>query len=231
MLAKTYAGQNPKGWLMSEKLDGVRAVWDGSELRTRNGNLIPAPQWFLAALPATALDGELHAGRGRFQRVMSIIRGDGQGWDEITFRVFDAPLAAGGFEERLAVAAGAVDGCRVAAVVPHVVCASKRDFLRFADSMVADGAEGVMLRKAGSTYCFGRSGDMLKFKVVETEEAKVIGFTAGKDSIRVAWQGIKFALTTSLRPAIGAAVTFAFRGLTDSGCPRFPSFVAVRDYE
>ncbi|NQW99944.1 DNA ligase, partial [bacterium] len=77
MLAKTYEGENPKGWLMSEKLDGVRALWNGRELMTRNGNVILAPGWCTSALPAVSLDGELWAGRGGFQRVLGIIRGTG----------------------------------------------------------------------------------------------------------------------------------------------------------
>ena len=70
--AADYAGQDPAGLLMSEKLDGIRAKWNGHTLRTRKGNLINAPGWFLAQLPkGDVLDGELWAGRGRFQDVLS----------------------------------------------------------------------------------------------------------------------------------------------------------------
>ena len=34
-------------YLVSEKLDGVRAFWDGTSLRTRAGNVIKAPAWFI----------------------------------------------------------------------------------------------------------------------------------------------------------------------------------------
>ena len=53
---------------MSEKLDGMRAVWDGTALYSRAGNPISMPASFAACLPpAFALDGELFLGRGRFQ--------------------------------------------------------------------------------------------------------------------------------------------------------------------
>src|SRR5688500_3311306 len=39
------------GWWMSEKLDGVRAYWDGKQFISRQGNLYHAPDWFAAALP------------------------------------------------------------------------------------------------------------------------------------------------------------------------------------
>ena len=231
MLAKTYEGENPKGWLMSEKLDGVRALWTGRELLTRNGNVIAAPAWFTDALPAIALDGELWVGRGGFQQMMTILRGDGGGWQQVTFRVFDAPEAVGGFEDRLAAAGAAISGCAVAALVEHVVCAGRKHFLAFAEEMISQGAEGAMLRKSGSLYLPRRSSSLLRFKPVETDEAEVIGYTAGKDSIRVMWNGLKFALTTALRPAIGSPVTFQFMGLTDGGKPRHPSFITVRNYE
>ena len=33
---------------MSEKLDGVRAFWDGKELISRTGDVFHAPAWFKA---------------------------------------------------------------------------------------------------------------------------------------------------------------------------------------
>lgn len=51
------------GWWLSEKLDGVRAYWDGSRFLSRLGNEFLAPQWFVASLPETPLDGELWVGR------------------------------------------------------------------------------------------------------------------------------------------------------------------------
>ena len=120
--------------------------------------------------------------------MMSIIR-SGEGWEDITFRVFDAPAVSGGFETRLAAAAAAVSGSSVAAMVEHVVCAGRKHFLSFANELISAGAEGAMLRKSGSAYFPRRSSALLKFKPVETDEAKVVGYTSGKDSIKVIWQG------------------------------------------
>jgi ATP-dependent DNA ligase len=57
---------------VSEKYDGVRACWDGSQLLSRAGNVIHAPAWFTARLPTTPLDGELWAGRGRFETGLKV---------------------------------------------------------------------------------------------------------------------------------------------------------------
>ena len=40
---------------MSEKLDGVRAYWDGRRFLSRQGNLYHAPDWFTKDLPAIFL--------------------------------------------------------------------------------------------------------------------------------------------------------------------------------
>src|SRR5678810_378996 len=62
------------GWWMSEKLDGVRAYWDGKQFLSRQGNLYHAPAWFLEGLPSTPLDGELWLDRKAFQRTISVVR-------------------------------------------------------------------------------------------------------------------------------------------------------------
>ena len=113
LLAKTWAGTDPAGWWLSEKLDGVRAVWDCRQLRTRTGQVLHAPQWFLDTLPqAEPLDGELWMGRGRFQDTVSVVRSHdaGKAWRQIRYAAFDAPLALGGFEDRLAAMRDALAG-------------------------------------------------------------------------------------------------------------------------
>src|SRR5213078_1892631 len=49
-------------WWMSEKLDGVRAYWDGKQFLSRQGNIYHAPDWFIEGLPTVPLDGELWLG-------------------------------------------------------------------------------------------------------------------------------------------------------------------------
>src|SRR5690606_1286923 len=80
--ALTYAGKPPAlllanvyqnsadvaDYWVSEKLDGVRAYWDGQQLISRQGNRFNAPPWFTANFPDTPLDGELWGGRGTFEQ-------------------------------------------------------------------------------------------------------------------------------------------------------------------
>ncbi len=53
MLASVYEPEkhDPTGWYMSEKLDGVRCIWDGKNLYSRAGNKFYPPPYFKAALP------------------------------------------------------------------------------------------------------------------------------------------------------------------------------------
>ena len=76
MLAQNYDPEkhDPTGWLMSEKLDGVRCYWNGSTMYTRNGNPFFAPKWWKDKLPKIALDGELWTNRDDFQKIVSIVR-------------------------------------------------------------------------------------------------------------------------------------------------------------
>jgi DNA ligase-1 len=95
---------DPTGWWMSEKYDGLRAFWDGQKLWSRNGNLIHAPDYFLAELPRNiVLDGELWIGHGKFEETMSIVRSEtpDDRWDRVRFMVFDVPHVKGTFEERM----------------------------------------------------------------------------------------------------------------------------------
>src|SRR5262245_16335383 len=95
---------DPTGWWMSEKLDGIRAYWDGEAFISRLGNKFYAPEWFIADLPADTLAGGRWVGRTRFQRTTSIVRSGEQGdeWKKVTYVVFDAPNAKGLFEDRIA---------------------------------------------------------------------------------------------------------------------------------
>ncbi len=253
MLAKNYAGENIQGWLLSEKLDGVRAIWTGSVLVTRNGNDIIPPAWFTSQLPrGEVLDGELYSGRGTFQKTVAVIRKktpiDSE-WEQIRYRVFDAPACSGGFETRIAYAKNVLwvrQAQKIASVIPHWTCPDADYLKALALRLVSKGAEGVVLRKPGSPYVPGRSGNVLKYKPRETDEARVIGYQEGKGkysdqvgALVCQWRdGITIRLGTGLSdetrltpPKIGSMVTFSYRGLTDTGVPREAVFVTVRDYE
>jgi len=94
MLAHHYNAKKHKGaYYVSEKLDGIRAIFYKGRLYTRNHKLINAPQWFLDKIPAGTYDGELYGGPGidQFHSTSSIVMGQASnpGWEHIQYRVFD----------------------------------------------------------------------------------------------------------------------------------------------
>src|SRR5690606_36303228 len=89
---------------VSEKLDGVRAYWDGQRLLSRQGNPFHAPAWFTEVLPDQPLDGELWMGRGRFHELSGAVRrqeADDAQWRRIRYMVFDLPASPDPFGVRL----------------------------------------------------------------------------------------------------------------------------------
>jgi len=258
LLAKSYdpAKHQVGGWDASEKLDGVRAYWDAAnrQLMTRNGKPIHAPEWWLAALPGYDLDGELTMGRGRFQDTVSCVRCEtpDERWDDVQYRVFDAPSHPGPFRDRLAflwrVAASqwhrASD--RIWDVVPHyVVCAldTEQHLRELLAEIEAEGGEGIMLRDPESLYVRARSSTLLKLKSMLDIDAVVIGYQPGKGqhADRVGSlvceldNGILFQVGTGMTvadrespPPVGSIVVIQYQEWTRAGLPRFPVFRGVR---
>ena len=164
-------------WWMSEKLDGVRAYWDGQRLLSRQGNEFLAPDWFLARLPSTPLDGELWIDRKKFQRTVSIVRRQDRGpaWKEVRYLVFDAPSMSESYEGRLAHLEDLLRDTHASVQLLGVQrCESSEHLSRELARIEAIGGEGLMLREPGSQYVVGRSSTLLKVKQFHDAEATVI---------------------------------------------------------
>jgi DNA ligase-1 len=238
------------GWWMSEKLDGVRAYWDGTQFISRQGNVYQAPAWFIAGLPATPLDGELWIARKAFQRTVGIVkRQDGAAlWKDVRYVVFDAPAHGGVFEERLAYFHDfiAQEKPPYAVAHAHETCRGL-DHLRAELARVEQlGGEGLMMRQPKSLYVAGRSTTLLKVKTFLDAEARVVEHLpgAGRHKGRLGALGVelpngtRFSVGTGFSdaeraspPPIGSLITFRYQELSDSGVPRFPVYVAVRQDE
>ena len=243
---KWEVDHDPTGWWMSEKLDGIRAYWDGEGFVSRLGNRFAAPAWFVEHLPANTLDGELFAGRKLFQKTTSIVRSGagGDAWKALRYVVFDAPDHGGTFEERSAFCRQLLTAeLPYAAWHEHVACEGF-DHLRTELARVEGlGGEGLMLRQPRSPYVAGRSSTLLKVKTFHDTEARVLDHVAGagKHKGRLGSllcelpDGTRFNVGTGFSdaertspPPIGAVITFRYQELTPDGVPRFPSYVGVR---
>lgn len=249
--------QDMTGWWMSEKLDGVRAYWDGTKLLSRLGNEFFAPSWWLNGFPKEPLDGELWIGRGMFQTNVGIVKrlDGGDAWNQIKYLVFDAPGYDDlGFEHRLERAARLTLKAKNAKLVSQTLCRDNHHLRRSLGEVIKAGGEGLMLRQPESLYVPKRSTTLLKVKTTQTAEGVVVGHVPGKGkhlgrlgALVVALPGYQKGNSKTDRdghtvyvgtgftdyerehpPKIGSVITYRFQELTDGGIPRFPAYVGIR---
>lgn len=233
-----------RDFLVSEKYDGVRALWDGSVLRHRSGRVIGAPAAFTAALPPFALDGELWLGRGRFDALSALVRrrtADAAAWRGVRYQVFDQPLDAAPFavrHERLGVRLASIGPGPVALVEQRRI-GDRRGLAAWLDRVTAAGGEGLVLHRADAPVRPGRSTDLLKLKRERDAEATVVGHVPGRGRLQGSVgaleveteEGLRFRLGSGLDdalradpPPIGSVVTYRYRDVTPNGTPRFATY-------
>lgn len=250
LLAQIYkSGIDVKQYLISEKLDGVRAIWDGKQLTSRQGNVINAPNWFIKDLPKIALDGELWLARGQFDALSGAVRKDipiDVEWQKITYQIFELPNAKGDFATRAKQMVEIVKQAnlpQLKAVTQFRVKDEKALKIKL-NQVVKNGGEGLMLHRADAQYIAGRSDVLLKLKLQLDTEAIVIAHLPGKGKyvgklgalLVEAQDGIRFKLGTGFSdaqrenpPAIGSTITYTYLDKTKNGKPKFASFLRVRN--
>ncbi len=258
LLLKEYvAGQNIDGWLMSEKLDGVRAYWNGKQLMSRSGRVFAVPGWFTENFPPFELDGELWLGRHQFEQTVSIVNTQTthEGWRDITYQIFELPNQSGGLLARLN-------------ILNLYLKQSPAPYLRIIDQVevmnesqlqaqllrvLELNGEGLVVRNPQSLYQTGRSNESLKVKLKQDAECQVKGYTAGKgkylgkvgalkcevmdgqfegltdpdDRLLKIGSGLS-DIQRAHPPKIGEMISFQYIGLTQKGLPRFAVFLRVR---
>lgn len=248
MLPQVYTGQeNVSGWLMSEKLDGVRGYWNGRQLLSKNGNLLHPPDAFIRELPPFALEGELWGGRDSFQPTLSIVKQQHPhtGWLQLKFAIFDVPHVPGGFAARIEQARSwfTAHPSVYAFVIPQLPVRDQINLQQELQRIESLGGEGLIVRKADGLYAAGRSAEILKVKSFQDAEARVVAHLPGKGrnagrlgSLLVELTGgIQFKIGSGFSdrqrespPPIGVLITFKYYGKYLSGIPKFPSFMRIR---
>lgn len=246
LLAQTYEGKVNLGeYWVSEKYDGVRAYWDGRQLRFRSGRVIAAPRWFVDALPPQPVDGELWLGRGQFETLVGIVRKEqtvDTEWRQVRYLLFELPGALGSFTARLETLRGLVQRAAVPwlQVAPQFRVANDAALKKRLREVLAAGGEGLMLHRAEVAYVTGRSEVLLKVTPGREAEAEVVGHLPGKGALlgmlgalRVKTpEGVVFKIGSGFShaerrqpPPLGAVITYRYRELTRDGVPRFARFV------
>jgi DNA ligase len=249
MLAKVFhpAVDVTEYWI-SEKLDGVRARWDGHQLISRGGTIIKAPSWFVESFPEVPLDGELWVARGKYQQTVSIVRKQKPhtGWKQVRFMVFDLPAHPGNFSARVGEMRSIAEKTNTPYLgfIRQFKVTSREQLMQHLKTVTDLAGEGLMLHHKTGLYHSGRSNDLLKLKPFADAEAIVIGYRPGQGQFAGKMGAIKvrtnsgkeFFIGTGFShterenpPAIGSVITFRYQGVTDNKIPRFAVFLRIRD--
>ncbi len=249
LLAQDYkSGMDIGQYLISEKLDGVRALWDGKALRFRSGQTISAPAWFTAKLPATPLDGELWLERGKFDELSGAVRKllaiDAE-WQAVKYMVFELPAGDGTFEarsEKLRALTRQTNWPQLQWIEQFKLSDEKALQTKL-KQITLQGGEGLMLHKADASVTTGRSPVLLKLKPVSDAEGIVTAYIAGKGKFAGMLGALQIktedghavkigtGFTDEQRrnpPPIGSTITYSYRDTTPSGKPRFAAFLRIR---
>nr|WP_321268114.1 DNA ligase [uncultured Sulfurimonas sp.] len=187
--------KNVTSWYMSEKLDGVRAYWDGEKLISRGGKVFSAPSFFTQDFPKHKLDGELWSKRGNFSNISSIVRTKGeakathpeergcttlvvpksQRWEKLTYNIFEVPQAKGNLLQRLS----NVKETKYLKLIKQIKVKDKKHLDEFLKSVEEKGGEGVVVRDGSLNYYTGRDNNSLKVKSYIDAECEVVGYNKG----------------------------------------------------
>ena len=244
LLLQTYKDQNITGWVMSEKLDGVRAYWNGKKLISRGGKTIQAPKWFTKEYPPFEVDGELWTKRGDFENITSIVRDQTPSihWKEVKHHIFEVPHAEGSLTVRLKKVKPYES--RHFIVIPQIKIRDKKHLKSFLEEIEQKGGEGVVVRDPSAPYIDKRTSKALKVKSFHDAECKIIGYTKGKGKYKGLVGAIRcementtlFKIGSGLTDAfrnnplpLGTVITFKYQSFTKYGKPRFPVFLRVRE--
>lgn len=241
MLLHNYDHQNIQGWVMSEKLDGVRGYWDGTQLFSRQGQRLSPPAYFTKDFPPFAIDGELFTERNQFEQISSITKSfKGERWEKLALYVFDVPDAPGNLFERLKMLEDYLKAhpTPYIRIIEQIPVRDKVHLYEFLAEVENLGGEGVVVRNPNAPYERKRSTQILKLKTAYDEECTVTAHHAGKGQFSNIMGSLscknhrgEFKIGSGFNfserenpPPIGSVITYKYRGLTNAGKPRFATY-------
>ena len=257
MLAKNYDTKiDPSGWWHSEKLDGVRSIWNGKEFISRNQKVFNVPNWYKDYFPkGETLDGEFFTKRDNFDGTISIVSHktpNEKEWEKIKYKAFDIPTSKDKFEERMTKlksvikrSCGRSKKCPIS-FVKQTKIKDRKHLQTLHKSITKQKGEGSMIRKSRSLYEHKRSSSLLKYKDFEDDDAIVVDQELGKGKysnvlgqLVVKWKkgNVQFKVGSGFTDEdrknykkkfpIGKVIRVQYNGKTSSGKPRFPVYTGI----
>jgi len=246
-LLKTYThDKNVSGWVMSEKLDGVRAYWNGKELISRSGKKFHAPKSFTQGFPSFELDGELWSKRGDFEKIVSIVntQSNTNRWKELTYNIFEVPNQDGTLPERLSIIKTYLQKHTKTKIkiIKQIKINKVEEVQDFFEKVNDMQGEGIVIRNPSLPYYVGRKKDALKHKAFTDAECKIVELIQGKGkyqgllgAIKCDYKGKIIKIGTGFSDQqrmtsfqVGTLITFKYYGVTRLENPKYPVFLRVR---
>ena len=254
-LAKSFSFENTtipiNEYWVSEKYDGVRGYWDGTNMYSKQGNLFQVPVWFTKHWPNTPLDGELWIGREKFQETLSCVKNQNDSdlcWMDVTYKVFDLPNSNKPFSKRLQDLQDLAKQTNnpTLSIIKQSRLEDYQALEHTLTQVTEAGGEGLMLHHQDALYRSGSVNHLLKVKQKQDAEATVIAYIPGKGKYQGMMgalqvetaEGLIFKIGTGVSdelrknpPAIGSMITYQYIGKTKRGIPRFASYLRIREKE
>lgn len=245
--------ENIEFYAISEKFDGVRGIWDGKEMFSKNGKKLVIPPCFAEKLAVLELkdgefvEGELWVDYGKFAEVSSLARRKNPTcaeFESVKYLIFNAQLnESSDFLANLSKIQSILESHKtpqIRTITQHKFSSSK-ELQDFFDAVVAKGGEGVILRDSHTAF---------KLKAQHDAECKIIDYTRGKgrlsgkvgaivcESLADKNAGIKngiifrigSGLSDEMRtnpPKIGTIITYKFSGVSKNSVPLHTRFWRV----
>lgn len=147
---------NPSAYLYSEKLDGVRAYWDGKHLYSKGGKLLTPPSFFTQNFPPFEIEGELWSKRGDFHNIVSIIKSPKRSkeWEKLKFYIFEIPNQSGGILQRLEVLQTYLHShpSPYISIIPQLPLSNLEMLENALKEITQAGGEGIVIREKDAPY-------------------------------------------------------------------------------
>jgi DNA ligase-1 len=257
MLAKKYEN-TPKmrikvnTWYLFSKYDGSRGMYIHKDktFYSRTGKIITMPQKIIDEMPDSDLDGEFFGGVGTFKETAGFMRvknKETRVWPKnLKFIVFDRPNIKGPYAIRMP--PGIKFESKFLIQAPYEVITPLTNLEKKLEDIEKNNGEGLIFRNPETPYEYKRTSNLLKYTSRYTDEAVVIGYEMGTGrledmmgALTVESKGIQFKVGTGFSDSErtradeifppGTIITFACKSFEETGKPREPSYITVRDYE
>eukprot|EP01124_Arcella_intermedia_P022214 TRINITY_DN3269_c0_g1_i11.p1 TRINITY_DN3269_c0_g1~~TRINITY_DN3269_c0_g1_i11.p1 ORF type:complete len:578 (-),score=118.40 TRINITY_DN3269_c0_g1_i11:57-1790(-) len=237
--------QDPTGWYMSEKLDGFRAFWDGSQLYSKNGKVIPIPSDFASLLPRhICLDGELWTGYDKFNDLQAIfkksqtLQSDSQQfyelWKDVKYCVFDAPMHPGNYQERHTFALNTISSGSNILILPMERCQGLQHLQNKLKEVTDKKGEGVMLYHPTATYTSGRTSHLQKVKAYAEGDVTFLKCNPNRYAFLCEQQNGETCIVKCtgwdymFPPPTGTTLTVKHRGFSSTHKMKYPFLFKIR---